>query len=70
MTHLFDVNGENLDRGFVNLRAAESRHEQQLHELIESLWATYEPYADPDFRQGFARDVDGRFWEMYLSIGV
>ncbi|MFG1179337.1 hypothetical protein [Xanthobacter versatilis] len=29
--------------------------------------ATYEPYADPDFRHGFARDVDGRFWEMYLG---
>lgn len=34
MTRLVDVDGENLDRGFVNLRAAESRHEQQLHELI------------------------------------
>ena len=45
MTRLFDVDGENLDRGFINLRAAESRHEQQLHELIESMWATYEPYA-------------------------
>ncbi len=31
------------------------------------MWATYEPYADPDFPQGFARDVDGRFWEMYLG---
>jgi hypothetical protein len=31
------------------------------------MWSTYEPYADPDFRQGFARDVDGRFWEMYLG---
>jgi hypothetical protein len=31
------------------------------------MWATYQPYADPDFPQGFARDVDGRFWEMYLG---
>jgi len=31
------------------------------------MWATYEPYADPDFPQGFAHDVDGRFWEMYLG---
>lgn len=67
MTHLFDVHGRNLDRGFVNLKAAESPFEQQLHERIEALWATYEPYADPDFPQGFARDVDGRFWEMYLG---
>lgn len=67
MTHLFDVEGPNLDRAFDNLKIAESRTEQQLHELIESMWSTYESYADPDFRQGFARDVDGRFWEMYLG---
>ena len=67
MTKLFDVDGANLDRGFMNLRAAESRIEQQLHDQIEVMWATYEPYADPDFPQGFARDVDGRFWEMYLG---
>lgn len=67
MTHLFDVEGPNLDRAFENLKIAESRVERQLHEQIESMWATYEPYADADFRQGFARDVDGRFWEMYLG---
>ena len=67
MTKLFDVDGANLDRGFMNLRAAKSRTEQQLHDQIEAMWATYEPYADFDFPQGFARDVDGRFWEMYLG---
>lgn len=67
MTNLFDVDGSNLDRGFLNLKASESRIEQQLHDQIEAMWATYEPYADPDFPQGFARDVDGRFWEMYLG---
>jgi hypothetical protein len=67
MTRLFDVDGENLDRGFVNLRAAASRTEQELHTVIESMWAAYEPYADPDFPQGFTRDVDGRFWEMYIG---
>ena len=67
MTRLFDIDGEHLDRGFVNLRAAESRIEQELHTLIEAMWATYEPYADPDFPEGFARDVDGRFWEMYIG---
>lgn len=67
MTNLFDVNGPSLDRGFENLKAAESPFEQQLHDHIEAMWATYKPYADPDFRQGFARDVDGRFWKMYLG---
>ena len=70
MTQLFEIDGENLDPGFVNLRAAESRTERELHDLIEAMWERYEPYADPDFRQGFARDVDGRFWEMYIGYAL
>ena len=67
MSDLFGVKGANLDRGFENLKAAELPIEQQLRALLQEMWARYEPYADPDFRQGFARDVDGRFWEMYLG---
>lgn len=67
MSNLFDVDGTNLDLGFENLKAAELPIEQQLHTLLQEMWARYEPYADADFRQGFARDVDGRFWEMYLG---
>lgn len=67
MSDLFDVSGANLHRGFENLKAAELPIEQQLHAMLQEMWARYEPYADPDFRQGFARDVDGRFWEMYLG---
>jgi len=67
MTDLFDVDGANLDPGFENLKAAEFPIEQQLRAMLREMWTRYEPYADPDFRQGFARDVDGRFWEMYLG---
>ena len=67
MSNLFNVEGANLDRGFENLKAAESAVEQQLQAILQKMWERYEPYADPDFRQGFARDVDGRFWEMYLG---
>lgn len=67
MSDLFDVNGANLDRGFANLKAAEFLVEQELRVTLQEMWARYEPYADLDFRQGFARDVDGRFWEMYLG---
>lgn len=67
MSDLFDVDGANLDRGFENLKAAELPIEQQLRAMLEDMWQRYEPYADPDFRHGFARDVDGRFWEMYLG---
>jgi len=61
MSDLFDVAGANLDQGFENLKAAESPTAQQLRAVLQEMWATFEPYADPDFRQGFARDVDGRF---------
>jgi hypothetical protein len=67
MSDLFDINGVNLDRGFENLKAARSPVEQQLRGTLQEMWDHYEPFADPDFRNGFARDVDGRFWEMYLG---
>jgi len=31
------------------------------------MWARYEPYADPNFCGAFARDPEGRFWEMFLG---
>lgn len=67
MSDLFDVDGANLDLGFENLKIAEFPIERQLRAMLQEMWARYEPYADPDFRQGFARDIDGRFWEMYLG---
>ena len=67
MTDLFDVDGQNLDPGFVNLKVAQSPIEQELNDLLNGMWATYEPYADPDFRHEFARDVNSLFWEMYLG---
>ncbi len=38
--------------------------------MLQKMWLCYEPYADSDFRHGFARDVDGRFWEMYLGCSL
>lgn len=67
MSNLFDIHGAGLDLAFENLKAAELPIEQKLHAMLQDMWARYEPYADADFRQGFARDVDGRFWEMYLG---
>ena len=67
MSDLFDVDGAYLDLGFENLKTAQFPIEQQLRAMLQEMWERYEPYADPDFRQGFARDVDGRFWEMYLG---
>lgn len=68
MTNLFDVEGPDLDMGFVNIKGAQSRTEQEQKVMLQSMWERYEPYADPDFRQGFARDMEARFWELYLAI--
>ena len=67
VSDLFDVDGANLDRGFENLKVAEFPVEQKLRARLQEMWARYERYAEKDFRQGFARDVDGRFWEIYLG---
>lgn len=68
MTDLWGVEGANLDQGYLNLRAADYACEVEMRAAIDALWTLYEPYADPDFAQGFARDPDARFWEMRLGV--
>jgi hypothetical protein len=67
MPNLFDLDVEASDIGYINLRDARSSIERDMQSDLEAMWSTYEPYADPDFRSGFARDLDARFWEMYLG---
>ena len=64
---LFDVAGDNLDPGYMNLRAREFENEREIVNVIEAMWLLFEPYADQDYRHGFARDPHARFWEMYLA---
>ena len=58
---------EHLDVGYINLRDGQSKIERQIVETLENMWTQYSDYADPDFRAGFARDPESRFWEMYLG---
>lgn len=67
---LFDVAGDNLDPGYMNLRAGEFEAERQIVAALEAMWLRFQPYADADYRAGFARDPDGRFWEMYLACAL
>lgn len=67
MCDLWSVDGEDLDRGYLNLRTASHPEEQDMRGQLDRLWETYAPYADATFRQGFARDPNARFWEMYLG---
>lgn len=68
MTSLWDIDGNNLDQIYVNLREASYAAELNIRGALDNLWETYEPFADQDFRQGFARDPEARFWEMYLAV--
>ena len=64
---LFDVSIENPDRGWLNIQADDYQCETQMILALEELWAEYEPYADANFREDFARDPNPKFWEMFLT---
>jgi hypothetical protein len=70
VTSLFDFDGDNLDLGFVNIREGRFAAERRLQRALDAMWVVYAPYADSDFREGFARDPDARFWEMYLGCAL
>lgn len=63
---LFEFNEPGLDAAYVHLREPDRRDVAD-REAIDQMWERYRPYADNAFASGFARDVDGRFWEMYLG---
>lgn len=67
MGDLWDVEGNNLDLGYENLRAARHASECQLRHALDGMWEVYAPYADTGFKPAFARDPEARFWEMYLA---
>jgi hypothetical protein len=70
MTGLFDVDGENLHPGYKNLREGKFPAERAISSELNRMWEAYAPYADPDFPDGFARDPDSRFWEMYIGCSL
>jgi hypothetical protein len=67
MVSLWQAKGRNLDLGYINLCEAKYREEQEIRAALDAMWAIFEPYADPDFCDGFARDPEARFWEMYVG---
>jgi hypothetical protein len=70
MNSLFEIEGADLDLGYINIREGSFAAEREIREMLDAMWQTYEPYADPDFRPGFAHDPEGRFWEMYLGFAL
>ena len=65
---LFDIEVDDADLCYQNIRAAECRAEAEIKEGLEALWLQYEPYADTNFQNDFALDPDPKFWEMYLTV--
>lgn len=39
-------------------------------QVVESLWARYQRYADPGFQQKISRRFHDHFWEMYLACAL
>jgi hypothetical protein len=70
VTPLFATVGDNLDLGYLNLRSRKHQAEREIAETLDSMWARYEPYADPGFVPAFARDPYARFWEMFLGCAI
>lgn len=67
MPTLFDIEGDDLDLGYENIRTAAVRAEQVIKNVLDEMWEVYEPFADPQFKIEFARNMDERFWEMFLA---
>ena len=64
---LFDVECSNRDGLWEKLKNADNLRLLAIRDKLESMWETYQPFADLNFRQEFARNVHQRFWEIYLA---
>jgi len=64
---LFDntVNSDDLTYNYIRGHSGEKAKDAK--NFIQSLWMTYHPYADRNFRKQIYRDFAARFWEMYLA---
>lgn len=67
---LFEIAGEDVDLGYRNLREGVHRVERDIVGVLEAMWERYAPYADTDFVEGFAREPDARFWEMFVGCAL
>lgn len=67
MASLWSVEGDDVDKGYANIRAGASKTEKELNEHFDAIWAKFEPYADTTFIKQFSKDPDAHFWEMYVG---
>jgi hypothetical protein len=55
------------DPAYVNLRTGETEWLVAARARVESMWAQFYTFADPNFLTEIRRDFQARFWEMYLT---
>lgn len=67
MTSLWSVQGDDVDKGYANIRAAATKTDKAMNEELDAAWAQFEPFADPTFIKQFSQDPHAHFWEMYLG---
>lgn len=70
MPRLFEFEADDVDAGYRNLQTGKHRTEREIVAALEAMWTRYEPYADCDFVQGFAREPEARFWEMFIGCAL
>ncbi len=62
----FFLPGEDCCRAYKNARDLD--HNQPYRDLVEALWARYQPSQDPNFLTDARQHFLQRFWEMYLFV--
>lgn len=60
-------NGLGSDPMYRKCRDDFSLRHKEAKKFIDSLWETYQPCADKDFKMKIGEDFIARFWEMYLT---
>ncbi len=62
--------GPATDPIFNTLRSSDHGPALEARCFVKSLWAVYQPHADPHFLTEIRRDFGARFWEMYLTCAL
>jgi hypothetical protein len=70
MPGLFQVPGDHLDLGYINLRDDQHPGGRAIARALDAMWTQFQPYADPSFEEEFARNPEARFWEMFVGCAL
>jgi hypothetical protein len=59
---------KNACTAYRNIWSGSRGPEKNTRELFYELWKKFYKYSDPHFITEFQKDLDARFWEMYLTV--